>query len=154
MLTLDGKLQLQQKLINIDLAGKNCQIESIEDIEIEGRTGKKVTFVWYGDDDTVKHDFISVMDGIDGEDGESPIITVVEDTDTSYILHIKTASGEFDTPNLKGSGSGGTNDYNDLINKPTIGGKEIEGDMDLDDIGDVPISDEDIIDAVSRAFGN
>lgn len=41
-------------------------------------------------------------DGQDGEDGFSPVITVKKDTDTEFILHIKTADDEFDTENLKG----------------------------------------------------
>ena len=32
-------------------------------------------------------------------------------------------------------GGGGTNDYNDLINKPTINGTEIVGDMTSQDLG-------------------
>lgn len=57
-------------------------------------------------------------DGADGEDGFSPIITVKTSTTDTYILHIVTADDEFDTPNLKGSGGGGTSDYEDLTNKP------------------------------------
>jgi hypothetical protein len=50
-------------------------------------------------------------------------------------------------------GGGGTGNYNDLSNKPKIGGHTLEGNMDLEDIGDVPIDDSDIEDAVRRAFG-
>ena len=42
------------------------------------------------------------QDGEDGEDGFSPVITIKKDTDTEFILHIKTADDEFDTENLKG----------------------------------------------------
>lgn len=52
-----------------------------------------------------------------------------------------------------GGGGGGTGDYNDLTNKPTIEGKTLEGDMTLDDIGDEPISDADILAAIEEAFG-
>ena len=45
--------------------------------------------------------------GEDGEDGFSPVITVAQNTENTYKLHIKTADDEFDTPNLKGSGGGG-----------------------------------------------
>lgn len=50
-------------------------------------------------------------------------------------------------------GGGGTKDYNDLINKPTIEGQELSGNLTLDDIGDEPISDDEIIDAINEAFG-
>ena len=47
-----------------------------------------------------------------GQEGFSPEITVKENTDDSYILSITTATGSFDTPNLKGSGtSTGTTPY-------------------------------------------
>lgn len=95
------------------LAGKNCQITSIE--EIEG--GHKITFTWYKDGESIAHtDTITVMDGEKGEQGEqgeqgepgvSPEITVEESTASSYKLRIKTDDDEFVTPNLKGSGSGG-----------------------------------------------
>ena len=92
------------------LAGKNCQITSIE--EIEG--GHKITFTWYKDGESIaRTDTITVMDGEKGEQGEqgepgvSPEITVEESTASSYKLRIKTDDDEFVTPNLKGSGSGG-----------------------------------------------
>ena len=46
--------------------------------------------------------------GDPGDDGFSPVITVKESSDSTYVLHIVTADDEFDTPNLKGSG--GTSD--------------------------------------------
>jgi len=95
------------------LAGKNCQITSIE--EIEG--GHKITFTWYKDGESIAHtDTITVMDGEKGEQGEqgeqgepgvSPEITVEESTASSYKLRIKTDDDEFVTPNLKGSGGSG-----------------------------------------------
>lgn len=136
------------------LAGKNCQVSSIEDIEISGITGKKITLSWYDNDNIARSTSFNVMDGKIGEDGYSPEITVKTSTATSYILHIKTEDSEFDTPNLKGGGSGGTTDYNDLENKPTINGAELTGDMTLEDIGDTTIPDDDIISAVNLAFGN
>ena len=65
------------------------------------------------------------QDGADGEDGFSPQITVKESTSETYKLHIKTADDEYDTPNLKGGGSGGTSDYADLDNKPKINGNTV-----------------------------
>jgi hypothetical protein len=38
-----------------------------------------------------------------GNDGFSPVITVVQDTLKNYILRVKTGSDEFDTPNLRGA---------------------------------------------------
>jgi hypothetical protein len=38
-----------------------------------------------------------------GKDGFSPVITVEEDTPKTYKLRVKTGSGEFDTPNLRGA---------------------------------------------------
>lgn len=55
------------------LAGKNCTIQSIT--EIEG--GHRVTFQWTADDSTVR---TSTMDVMDGVDGEVPAETLLEDT--------------------------------------------------------------------------
>lgn len=44
--------------------------------------------------------------------------------------------------------------YRDISDKPQIEGHTLIGNMSLSDIGDVPISDSDIISMVSRAFGN
>lgn len=46
-------------------------------------------------------------DGAPGADGFSPVITIKTDTSSEYVLHIKTADDEFDTPNLKGGGGSG-----------------------------------------------
>lgn len=43
-----------------------------------------------------------------GEDGFSPTIEVYESTSERYVLKITTAEGEYLTPNLKGSGGGGS----------------------------------------------
>ena len=48
------------------LAGKNCTIESIEDIT----GGHKVTFKWTADSGDVQRSTLAVMDGTDGQDGE------------------------------------------------------------------------------------
>lgn len=98
------------------LAGKNCQIRSVEYIEEEGRKGRRITFAWYKDGETVaRTDFIIVWDGEKGDQGDSgekgdpgdtPEITVVEQSATSYKLNIKVGDTEFQTPNLKGSGGG------------------------------------------------
>lgn len=41
------------------------------------------------------------IDGVNGEDGFSPTITVKTDTETEYVLTITTKTGSFDTPNLR-----------------------------------------------------
>lgn len=96
------------------LAGKNAQIASIEDIEVDDKKGKRVTFSWYKDDESVAR--TSVMDVFDGEQGAqgeqgekgeagvSPEITIAEQSSTTYKLHIKDGTDEYDTPNLKGMG--------------------------------------------------
>ncbi len=133
------------------LAGKNCTVKSVEDIE----GGIKVTLAWYDDgQSTERTTFFTIMDGEEGPQGPAPEITVKEDTATSYILHIKSGSLEFDTPNLIGSGGTGTDDYTKLRNKPSIGGQTLDGNLELEDIGDVPIDDDTIVNAVNLAFGN
>ena len=50
--------------------------------------------------------------GPQGNAGFSPTIEVKENTDSSYVLTITNEDGSYDTPNLKGSGSGaGTSPY-------------------------------------------
>ena len=51
-------------------------------------------------------DGIDGVNGIDGEDGISPTIEVKTDTEDEYVLTITDVNGEYDTPNLKGSGGG------------------------------------------------
>lgn len=70
-------------------------------------------------------DWLASLKGDEGEAGFSPEITVKENTQSKYILHIKTADDEFDSPNLKsGSGGGGeeteeltTEQVNSLLSK-------------------------------------
>lgn len=49
-------------------------------------------------------------DGKDGQDGFSPRIAVVKDTETEYVLRITDAEGSFDTPNLLGNGKQGVSE--------------------------------------------
>lgn len=91
-------------------AGADGFSPSISITDITG--GHKVTVT----DASGDHEF-NVMDGTPGEDGDdgfSPVITVATSTENTYILHIKTADDEFDTPNLKGSGTGGASSMSDL----------------------------------------
>ena len=64
-------------------------------------------------------------------DGISPSITVKASTDDTYILTITDENGSFDTPNLKGSGSGSASALSDLT------------DVDLDNLasGDALVYD-------------
>lgn len=106
--------------------GKNCTIQSIEDIDA---TTHKVIFRWILDDGTVKDNFMTVKDGI------TPTIEVKENTDKKYILHIKIGDIEFDTPNLKGekgengadgaTGSSGRFDVNSLTREDIIKLREL-----------------------------
>lgn len=99
------------------LAGKNCQIASIEQIKEEGRTGRLITFSWYKDGETeARTDSIIVWDGEKGdkgdtgdkgEPGDTPEITVAEQTADTYKLEIKVGETDIITPNLKGSGGKG-----------------------------------------------
>ena len=79
----------------------------------------------------------SVRDDADaGEfDGYSPQVTVKTETPSTYVLHIKDADHEFDTPNLQGQGEGGTSDYEDLDNKPKINNVELIGNKTDADLG-------------------
>lgn len=52
----------------------------------------------------------------------------------------------------RNKGGGGTSDYNQLSNLPSIGGNTLKGDMSLEDIGDTPIPTKTIQDAVTAAF--
>jgi len=84
---------------------------------------------------------IAGTNGTDGEAGFSPTIIEKTNTDTEYVLTITNKTGIFDTPNLKGqdgisgSGEGGTTNYNELINKPSINNIELSGNKTLEDLG-------------------
>lgn len=94
------------------IKGKNCVIESIEDIE----GGHKVTFMWTLDNGTVQRESMNIMDGETGPQGEqgpkgdpgdagfAPQVEVEKSTENEYILKIKDVDSDYDTPNLKGSG--------------------------------------------------
>ncbi len=95
------------------LKGANCRIKSID------RTAglNTVTFIWTDTDGVSKESTMLVYDGEKGEtgstgatgaDGFSPTITVKTSTSDTYILTITDAEGSYDTPNLKGSGGGGS----------------------------------------------
>jgi len=95
------------------IKGKNCVIESIEDIE----GGHRVTFKWTLDNGTEERQTMDIMDGKQGEAGEkgekgdpgdagfAPQVEVEKSTENEYILKIQDVDSEYDTPNLKGNGS-------------------------------------------------
>ena len=60
-------------------------------------------------------------------------IDIEINTDSSIDTDIQTSDGEIDT-DIEVS-TGGTNDYNDLINKPSIEGVELVGDKTLEELG-------------------
>ena len=61
-----------------------------------------------------EEEWLASLKGEDGEEGFSPEITVKESTSERYVLTIKTKDDEFDTPNLKGGGSGSASRMSDL----------------------------------------
>lgn len=60
-------------------------------------------------------------------------IDIEINTDSSIDTDIQTSDGEIDT-DIEIS-TGGTNDYNDLVNKPSIEGVELIGDKSLEELG-------------------
>lgn len=103
------------------LKGANCRIKSIT--KVNGIS--TLTFIWTDTDGNNQESVMLVADGI------SPSITVKTNTDDTYILTITDINGSFDTPNLKGSGSGSASALSDLT------------DVDLDNLasGDALVYD-------------
>ena len=60
-------------------------------------------------------------------------IDIEIDNESGIDTDIQTSDGEIDT-DIELS-AGGTNDYNDLINKPSIEGVELVGDKTLEELG-------------------
>ena len=60
-------------------------------------------------------------------------IDIEIDNESSIDTDIQTSDGEIDTDIVMSMG--GTNDYNDLINKPSIEGVELVGDKTLEELG-------------------
>ena len=63
----------------------------------------------------------------DGEDGFSPQVTVKTETPSTYVLHIKDADHEFDTPNLQGQGGEGSIEVGDGLKRV---GNVVSADLD------------------------
>ena len=107
------KSYIKQTLVGMGAQkGAPCTIKSITDNE----GVHTVTFEWT-DTAGIKHESqMIVRDGAKGDTGPagpegtpgiSPEITVKTSIGDTYILTITTATGSFDTPNLKGGGGGG-----------------------------------------------
>lgn len=95
------------------LKGAPCTVKSVE----EDPGVHVITLEWTDNDGNKQTKAITVLDGTDGTDGTdgfSPKVTVKTSTDSTYILTITTIDGSYDTPNLKGGGSGGASSMDDL----------------------------------------
>ena len=108
--------------------GKNCLIDSIEDID----GGHRVNFKWELDDGTVLTDHMDVLDGEKGEAGQpgpkgdkgdsgfDPQVLVKKSTANEYILQIQDVDSDYDTPNLMGSSGGVIGSYDEETENVTI----------------------------------
>lgn len=124
------KKYIQETLVGMGaLKGAACQIKDI--VNADGT--HTITFKWE-DNEGVSHESTAIVkdgkdgtNGTDGTDGVSPTITVKTSTDDTYILTITTASDSFDTPNLKGGGSGGSSTLAGLsdVNLTDLAGEQI-----------------------------
>lgn len=105
------KTYIQQTLVGMGaLKGAPCTVKSVE----EDPGVHVITMEWTDNDGNKQTKSITVLDGTNGTNGFSPEITVKTATDSTYILTITTIDGSYDTPNLKGSGSGGASSMEDL----------------------------------------
>ena len=69
-------------------------------------------------------------------------IDIEIDTGSSIDTDIQTSDGEIDT-DVEIS-TGGTNDYNDLFNKPSINGVELVGDKTTEELDIMPLTNAEI----------
>ena len=69
-------------------------------------------------------------------------IDIELDNESSIDTDIQTSDGEIDT-NIELSTSG-TNDYNDLVNKPSINGVELVGDKTTEELDILPLTNAEI----------
>ena len=69
-------------------------------------------------------------------------IDIEIDNESSIDTDIQTSDGEIDT-DIELS-TNGTNDYNDLINKPSIEGVELVGDKTLEELDVEPLTPQEI----------
>lgn len=69
-------------------------------------------------------------------------IDIEINTDSSIDTDIQTSDGEIDT-DIELS-TNGTNDYNDLVNKPSINGVELVGDKTAEELDILPLTNAEI----------
>lgn len=115
------------------LAGKNCTIKSAT--KADGVT--TVVFAWTADDGTEKTTYIQVNDGAKGEIGDKGDIGVSIDNVTinvnSHLIVTLSDGSTIDAGLIQGGG--GTDDYEDLINRPKIEGVELIGNKTFENLG-------------------
>lgn len=129
------------------LAGKNCTIQSTN--KADGIT--TVTFAWTADDGTENTTSIQVDDGAKGDKGDNGndgvSITNVTVNDNNHLIITLSDGTTIDAGLIEGGS--GTDDYEDLINKPKIDGVELVGNKTFEDLGiasatDLAQTDEDL----------
>ena len=115
------------------LAGKNCTIKSATKTD----NVTTVVFAWTADDGTEKTTSIQVNDGAKGEIGDKGEVGVGIDNVTinanSHLIVTLTDGSPIDAGLIQGGG--GTDDYEDLINRPKIEGVELIGNKTFEDLG-------------------
>ena len=115
------------------LAGKNCTIKSTT--KADGVT--TVVFAWTADDGTEKTTTIQVNDGAKGEIGDKGDIGIGIDNVTinanSHLIVTLSDGSTIDAGLIQGGS--GTDDYEDLINRPKIEGVDLIGNKTFEDLG-------------------
>lgn len=115
------------------LAGKNCTIKSAT--KTDGAT--TVVFAWTADDGTEKTTTIQVNDGAKGEIGDKGDIGIGIDNVTinanSHLIVTLSDGSTIDVGLIQGGS--GTDDYEDLINRPKIEGVDLIGNKTFEDLG-------------------
>ncbi len=104
-MTGDQAYALAKRYVNQTLggdgavAGKNVVIQGIEPVD----GGNRITFGYTLDNGQAQTSMLDVMDGIDGQDGDTPTITEnVSNKEDYYRLDITNKNKKFTTPNLMG----------------------------------------------------
>lgn len=109
------------------LAGKNCTIKSAT--KADGVT--TVVFAWTADDGTEKTTTIQVNDGAKGGIGIG--IDNVTINANSHLIVTLSDGSTIDAGLIQGGS--GTDDYEDLINRPKIEGVDLIGNKTFEDLG-------------------
>lgn len=109
------------------LAGKNCTIKSAT--KADGVT--TVVFAWTADDGTEKTTTIQVNDGAKGDIGIG--IDNMTINANSHLIVTLSDGSTIDAGLIQGGS--GTDDYEDLINRPKIEGVDLIGNKTFEDLG-------------------